>query len=114
MEWDETDVEDSLSLDELAWVSNEYNICWCDDRYWLESYAYINADGTLQRFEPRASQSMLLDTWAEREEAGMAIEQQWLKSRQQGFSTIAELAIAKKLNFGVGIKAAIASYDQDA
>jgi len=57
---------------------------------------------------------MLLDTWAEREEAGRAIEQQWLKSRQQGFSTIAELAIAKKLNFGVGIKAAIASYDQDA
>ena len=37
-----------------------------------------------------------------------------VEGRQQGFSTVAELAIAKKLNFGVGIKAAIASYDQDA
>ena len=36
----------ALGPDELAWISNEYNICWCDDRYWLESYAYINADGT--------------------------------------------------------------------
>ena len=80
----------------------------------MESYAFINADGVLQRFVPRASQAMVIDTWAEREEAGKAIEQQWLKARQQGFSTVAELAIAKKLNFGVGIKAAIASYDQDA
>ena len=113
-ERDGTDVEDSLGPDELAWISNEYHICWCDDRYWMESYAFINADGVLQRFVPRASQAMVIDTWAEREEAGKAIEQQWLKARQQGFSTVAELAIAKKLNFGVGIKAAIASYDQDA
>lgn len=62
-----TDVEDMLGPDELAWVSNEYQICWCDDRYWMESYAFINADGVLQRFVPRASQAMVIDTWAERE-----------------------------------------------
>ena len=37
---------------ELAWINNEYQICWCDDRYWMESYAFINADGTFQRFKP--------------------------------------------------------------
>ena len=57
---------------------------------------------------------MLIDTWAEREEAGLPIEQQILKARQQGISTVVEGAIAKKVNFGIGVKAAIASYDQDA
>lgn len=108
------DIEDSLGPEELAWIDNEFRICACDDRYWMERYAYINADGNIQRFVPRASQSMVIDTWAEREESGSAIEQQWLKARQQGFSTLAELEIAKKVNFGVGIKAAVASYDQDA
>lgn len=108
------DVQDSLGPEELAWIDNEYKICFCDDRYWMESYAFINADGALERFAPRASQAMLIDMWAEREENQSAIEQQVLKARQQGISTVVELAIAKKLNFGIGIKAAIASYDQDA
>jgi hypothetical protein len=111
---DDVSVEEYLDQDELKWISNEYTICACDDRYWLESYAYINDDGTLKRFAPRYSQSMLIDMWAEREEKGSAIEQQILKARQQGISTVVELAIAKKVNFGIGVKAAIASYDQDA
>jgi hypothetical protein len=108
------DVEDALGSDELAWIDNEYKICSCDDRYWMERYAYINDDSRVVRFEPRFSQSMMIDTWAEREEAGLPIEQQVLKARQQGISTLVELAIAKKVNFGIGIKAAVASYDQDA
>ncbi len=108
------DVEDILGPEELAWISNEYRICACDDRYWLSNYAYINADGVLQRFSPRASQGMLIDMWAEREEKESAIEQQILKARQQGISTVIELVIAKKVNFGIGVKAAVASYDQDA
>lgn len=106
--------EDALEKDELAWIANEYQICACDDRYWLENYAYINDDGVLKRFAPRHSQAMMIDMWAEREENGSAIEQQVLKARQQGISTVVELAIAKKVNFGIGVKAAIASYDQDA
>ena len=108
------DVESSLGEEELAWISNEYQICACDTRYWLENYAFINDDGVLVRFDPRHSQSMLLDMWAEREESGSAIEQQVLKARQQGISTVVELAIAHKVNFGIGVKAAVASYDQDA
>ena len=108
------DVEDALGPEELQWISNEYAICACDDRYWMESYFYINDDSKLVRFNARFSQSMLIDTWAEREEAGLPIEQQILKARQQGISTLVEGAIAKKVNFGIGIKAAVASYDQDA
>ena len=98
----------------LEWIHNEYAICTCDDRYWLENYAFINDNGVLKRFAPRFSQSMMIDTWAEREEGGLSIEQICLKARQQGLSTVVELAIAKKVNFGIGVKAAIASYDQDA
>ncbi len=106
--------EDALGPDELEWIHNEYAICTCDDRYWLENYAFINDNGVLKRFAPRFSQSMMIDTWAEREEGGLSIEQICLKARQQGLSTVVELAIAKKVNFGIGVKAAIASYDQDA
>jgi hypothetical protein len=109
-----TDVEDALGPEELAWIDNEYKICVADDRYWLENYAYINDDGNIVRFSPRFSQAMLIDMWAEREEAELPIEQQILKARQQGVSSVVELAIAKKVNFGIGVKAAIASYDTGA
>jgi hypothetical protein len=108
------DVEDALGPEELEWINNEYQICVCDDRYWMESYFYINDDSKLVRFNARFSQSMMIDTWAEREEAGLPVEQICLKARQQGISTVVEGAIAKKVNFGIGVKAAVASYDQDA
>jgi len=82
--YDNTDVEDALGPEELAWIANEYQICACDDRYWFESYFYINDDSNIIRFNPRFSQAMLIDMWAEREEAGLPIEQQILKARQQG------------------------------
>ena len=112
--YNNTDVEEALGPEELGWISNEYQICVCDDRYWFESYFYINDDSNIIRFQPRFSQSMLIDMWAEREELGLSIEQQILKARQQGTSTIVEGAIAKKVNFGIGVKAAIASYDTGA
>ncbi|MHB1952110.1 MAG: hypothetical protein ACYCOU_00055 [Sulfobacillus sp.] len=108
------EVESALGPDELSWISNEYQICACDTRYWLENYAFINADSDLIRFRPHFSQSMMMDMWAEREEASLPIEQIVLKARQQGISTLVELAITHKVNFGIGIKAAVASYDQDA
>jgi hypothetical protein len=57
---------------------------------------------------------MLIDLWGERQDKGFGIEQQILKARQQGISTEVELAILHLTNFGMGVKAAIASYDQDA
>jgi hypothetical protein len=65
--------EDVLGQDELAWIDNEYKICEADTRYWLENYAFINDDGVLKRFAPRHSQSMLIDLWAEREDAGLSL-----------------------------------------
>lgn len=111
-ERDGVDVE--LGQAEEDWIFNEYSICACDYRYWSEKYAKINDGGDIIRFQRRASQSMLVDMWGDRQEKGYAIEQQVLKARQQGISTEVELAITHLVNFGVGVKAAIASYDSDA
>lgn len=108
------DLESLLGYDEMSFIDNEYRICAADYRYWSENYAYINANGRIERFRRRASQEMLLELWAERNEAHLAIEDQCLKARQQGISTEVELAITHLVNFGIGVKAAIASYDGDA
>lgn len=107
-------VQEMLGYDELNWIDNEFRICACDYRYWSENYAYINANGQIQRFKRRASQEMLLQLWGERQDQGYGIEQQILKARQQGISTEVELAITHQVNFGMGVNAAIASYDSDA
>jgi len=108
------DLEDLLGFDEMKFIDNEYRICAADYRYWSENYAWINANGKIVRYQPRATQKMLLELWAERNEASLAIEQQVMKARQQGLSTAVELAITYLVNFGIGVKAAIASYDSDA
>lgn len=106
-------VQDRLGYDELKWIDNEFRICACDYRYWSENYAYINANGQIERFKRRASQEMLLELWGERQDLGYGIEQQILKARQQGISTEVELAITHQVNFGMGVNAAVASYDSD-
>lgn len=103
-----------LSPEEMAWIDNEYKICAADYRYWSTNYAYINELSDIKRFTRRRSQNMLIDLWGERQDQGFGIEQQILKARQQGISTEVELAILHLTNFGMGVKAAIASYDQDA
>lgn len=108
------DLETMLGFEEMQHIDNEYRICAADYRYWSENYAYINAKSKIVRFERRASQKMLLELWAERNELQLAIEDQCLKARQQGISTEVELAITHQINFGIGVKAAIASYDGDA
>lgn len=108
------DLEAMLDYDSMQFIENEYRICAADYRYWSENYAYINANGRIERFRRRASQEMLLELWAERNETQLAIEDQCLKARQQGISTEVELAITHLVNFGIGVKAAIASYDGDA
>jgi hypothetical protein len=109
-----TDLESMLGFDELSWIDNEYRICAADYRYWSENYAYINANGKIQRYQRRATQKMLLELWAERNENNLAVEQFILKARQQGISTEVEVAITHLVNFGIGVKAAVASYDSDA
>ena len=113
-EGDRRYVQERLGYEELKWIDNEFRICASDYRYWTENYAYINANGQIERFKRRASQEMLLELWAERQELGYGIEQQILKARQQGISTEVELAITHQVNFGMGVNAAIASYDSDA
>ena len=108
------DLESLLGYEELKHIDNEYRICAADYRYWSDNYAYINAKSKIVRFQRRSTQKMLLDLWAERNESELAIEQIVLKARQQGISTEVEVAITHQINFGIGVKAAIASYDADA
>lgn len=108
------DLEELLGYDELQFIDNEFRICAADYRYWSENYAYINANGRIERFKRRNTQKMLLEMWAERNDNQLAIEQQILKARQQGISTEVEVAITHQVNFGIGVKAAVASYDADA
>jgi hypothetical protein len=98
----------------MSWIDNEYKISACDYRYWSNAYAMINASGDIQRYDRRISQNMLVEMWAARQEAGFGIEEQILKARQQGISTEVEMAITHQVNFGMGVKAAVASYDGDA
>ena len=107
-------VDDYLGYDELQWIDNEFRICAADYRYWSENYAFINANGKIERYKRRATQKMMVELWAERNELQLAIEQQYLKARQQGCSTEVEVAITHQVNFGIGVKSAIASYDADA
>ena len=108
------ELESMLGYDELRWIDNEYRICAADYRYWSENYAFINANGKIERYKRRATQEMLVELWAERNDLLLAIEQQILKARQQGISTEIEVAITHQVNFGIGVKAAVASYDADA
>ena len=108
------DLEAMLGFDELEFIDNEFRICAADYSYWSENYAYINANGRIERFKRRNTQKMLLALWAERNENYLAIEQFILKARQQGISTEIEVAITHQVNFGIGVKAAVASYDGDA
>ena len=107
-------IEDRLGPEEMSWIDNEYKIAACDYHYWSNGYAIINASGEIKRHERRVSQNMLVDLWAERQDLGFGIEEQILKARQQGISTEVELAITHQVNFGMGVKAAVASYDTDA
>src|SRR5580698_8692039 len=75
------DLETLLGFDELSFIDNEYRICAADFRYWAENYAYINANGKIERFKPRMTQRMMMDLWAERNDSDLAIEQQVMKAR---------------------------------
>src|SRR5580698_518668 len=68
-----TDLEKFLGFEEMSWIDNEFAICAADYRYWSENYAYINANGKIERFKRRKTQQMMLDMWAERNDAQLAI-----------------------------------------
>ena len=99
---------------EREWLTNEYNLCACNYRYWSEHYAYIkDSQNEIRRYERRHAQEVMLRLWADRELQGLGIEQLYLKGRQQGVSTETELAITHRVNFGFGVNAVVASNDAD-
>ena len=54
------DLETLLGFDEMEFIDNDFRICAADYRYWSENYAYINANGKIERYKPRNTQKMML------------------------------------------------------
>lgn len=91
------------------WIENEFTLCAFDFEYWATRYAFIDVQGVLKRFTFRKSQRILLKLWARREELGYGIEQIILKARQQGISTLVELALTHRTIFKRNRKVVVSS-----
>lgn len=91
------------------WVDNEYTLCAYDFEYWATRYAFIDVQGVLKRFTFRKSQRILLKLWAKREIQGYSIEQIILKARQQGISTLVELALTHRTIYKRNRKVVVSS-----
>lgn len=102
-----------LTADESAFITNERRICALDMRgYWLRQYHWIiNWQQQPQRFIPNVAQNILLDLWAERERAELAIWMLGLKARRLGMSTISEAAVQHRFQFHRHSNCVVASAD---
>jgi hypothetical protein len=99
-----------LTAEEQAFITNERILCALDFDYWLNRYAWIvNYEKKPTRFTANVAQAIVMELWAERERAGLAIWMQQLKARRLGVSTISELAVQHRFQFVENTAAVIAS-----
>jgi len=100
-----------LTLEEQRCIINERTLCKWDARYYATRYYKIeNVDGTgMTLFNPNIAQSIVWDTWAEREDAGLHIMQIILKARQEGVTTLWQFAIAHRTQFHPDTRAVVGS-----
>jgi len=103
-----------LTDEEILWIRQERLYCTLWWRYWAERYCKIMAmeGGSLVYLVPNIAQNILLDTWAEDEERGVATEQQSDKARQLGVSTIVLSAIVHRVQFYKHTTALMAAQDE--
>ena len=69
-----------LSIEGESFIRHEISRCKVDFLYWATRYAYIDVQGTVQRFAPRKSQLLLISLWGAQEEKQFAIQQIILKA----------------------------------
>lgn len=101
-----------LDEDEKNFIQNERVLCVCDFEYWATRYAYIRyADETVELIRPNVAQRVIMDIWADNEEAGRSNILVELKARQLGVSTISELAVNHRAQFYPNVNAVVASCD---
>lgn len=99
-----------LTAEEQAFITNERVMCSLDFDYWLNRYAWIiDYEKKPRRFTANVAQAIVMELWAERERAGLAIWMQQLKARRLGVSTISELAVQHRFQFVENTAAIIAS-----
>jgi hypothetical protein len=102
-----------LLPDELEYIENERELCPIDFLYWATRYAWIiGAIGKrLIRFAPNIAQKCVLDICGGMQERRIAIILLFLKARQLGISTLAELLVQHRVQFTPFIKAVLGSSD---
>lgn len=101
-----------LEPEEDRFIRNERKVCALDFRYWTSNYGYIvNYHRERQRFTPNVAQNIILNLWADREEAGLAIWMQELKARRLGVSTLSELNVNHRFQFHPLSNCVVASAD---
>lgn len=93
------------------WIQNERAMCILNFEYYLTRYHYIATENTLMRFKFRSGQRVLFNVIKDLEDKGNPIEIQLLKARQGGFSTLVEALMTHRALFSIGVKASIASVD---
>jgi hypothetical protein len=106
-----------LTPEEDAFIGNERLLTMIDFRYWVERYAYINAEGThLQRFTPLwESQELILGELARLQQDRMdsghpdGLLVNILKARQLGASTLGAALITHRTTTHAHVRALLAS-----
>lgn len=102
-----------LNEKERDFIRNERNLCRIDFVYWLRRYVFIKhrTTDTLVLFDPNIAQKIVLNIWAQLEDAGLAVACICLKARQLGISTLSECAVAHRVQFKKNVNAIIGSSD---
>jgi hypothetical protein len=104
----------AFNVEEIRWIRNERALCRCDFVYWASRYGFIiDWVGQLVRFNPNIAQRIALGLFSELEEQDVAILVMFLKARQLGVTTIAELIMLWMAMFFPRANILVASSDPD-
>lgn len=103
-----------LTAEEVRFIQNERKLCALDFEYWVSRYAWIvNKEKRPEVFKINIAQQILLQVYAEFEDAGRAIHIQHLKARRLGVSTFSELAVQHRFQFCPYSNCVVASASKD-
>ncbi len=82
--------------EESRWIANERALCSLDYLYFATRYGYILAEEEMIHYRPNVAQLIANDARAELEDLGWSVLMMFLKARQVGITTDAQMCMAQK------------------